>query len=206
MRRMRGAARQSDSVGRVLSGVRNRPPPDKSFKHVAAALAKPLSHDRAQEALGGLGRFGRSVDSPINRAEAVMAKRPSLSKRETSIARTLWELGSATARQVVEALPASDRSDFSTIQTYLARLEAKGYVASRLEGRVKVFTAKVKPNQVIRETVDDFVNRLFGGQSFSLMKHLIDEGRVSGEELSELRKLLEEMEADGLGTDDANQG
>lgn len=126
-----------------------------------------------------------------------MAKRVSLSKAETRVARTLWELGTATARQVTEALPEEDRRDFSTIQTYLSRLESKGYVTSVLQGRTKFFTAKVKPNQVIRETVDDFVNRLFGGQSFSLMKHLIDEGRVSGEELAELRKLLDEIEADG---------
>jgi len=125
-----------------------------------------------------------------------MPKRASLSKRETAVARTLWALGSATARQVFEALPDSERRDFSTIQTYLARLEAKGYISSRLEGRIKVFTAKVKPTQVIRETVDDFVERLFGGRSFSLMKHLIDEGRVTEEELGELRKLLDEIEAE----------
>lgn len=129
-----------------------------------------------------------------------MAKRASLSKSETGVARTLWRLGSATARQVVEALPEAERRDFSTIQTYLARLEAKGYVTSKLAGRVKVFTAKVKPTQVIRETVDDFVERLFGGQSFSLMKHLIDEGRVTGEELGELRQLLDDIESESGST------
>ncbi|MEO0531955.1 MAG: BlaI/MecI/CopY family transcriptional regulator [Planctomycetota bacterium] len=125
-----------------------------------------------------------------------MAKRQALSKSETRVARALWSLGTGTAREVVEALPEEDRRDFSTIQTYLTRLEAKGYVTSKLQGRTKVFTAKVKPTQVIRETVDEFVNGLFGGQSFSLMKHLIDEGRVSNEELGELRKLLDEMESE----------
>lgn len=125
-----------------------------------------------------------------------MAKRPGLSKAETRIARALWGLGSATARQVSESLPDEDQRDFSTIQTYLTRLEAKGYVTSELQGRTKVFTAKVKPTQVIRESVDEFVNGLFGGQSFSLMKHLIDEGRVSEKELGELRKLLDTLEAD----------
>lgn len=125
-----------------------------------------------------------------------MAKRPGLSKAETRVARALWSLGSATAREVSEALSDEDQRDFSTIQTYLTRLETKGYVTSELKGRTKVFTAKVKPTQVIRETVDEFVNGLFGGQSFSLMKHLIDEGRVNEEELGELRKLLDKIESD----------
>ena len=112
------------------------------------------------------------------------------------MARVVWEMGAASARQVCEALPEEHRRDFSTIQTYLSRLEAKGYVESELRGRTKFFTAKVKPTKVIRETVDDFVNRLFAGRSFSLMKHLIDEGRVSADELKELRELLDTIEAE----------
>ncbi|MEO1498102.1 MAG: BlaI/MecI/CopY family transcriptional regulator [Planctomycetota bacterium] len=125
-----------------------------------------------------------------------MAERPALSKAEMGVARTLWELGRASARQVVEALPDNERRDFSTIQTYLARLETKGYVSSMLEGRTKFFTAKVKPTQVISETVSEFVNRLFAGRSLSLVKHLIDEGHVSEGELNELRALLKQIEQD----------
>jgi predicted transcriptional regulator len=125
-----------------------------------------------------------------------MAQRPPLSKSETSVARVLWDLGTATAREVTDALPADERRDFSTIQTYLTRLESKGYVTGEVRGRTKFFTPLVKPTQVIRETVEDFVNRLFGGQSFSLMKHLIDEGKVSPDELGELRRLLDEIDRD----------
>lgn len=112
------------------------------------------------------------------------------------VARTLWQLGRASARQVVEAMPEELRRDFSTIQTYLTRLETKGYVTSTLEGRTKFFTAKVKPAQVINETISDFVDRLFAGRSLSLVKHLIDEGHVSQGELDELRTLLSEIEND----------
>lgn len=125
-----------------------------------------------------------------------MAKRPALSKAEIGVARTLWELGRASAREVVEAMPEELRRDFSTIQTYLSRLETKGYVSSTLVGRTKFFTAKVKPTQVLNETINDFVDRLFAGRSLSLVKHLIDEGHVSQGELDELRTLLSEIEND----------
>lgn len=130
-----------------------------------------------------------------------MAKRPSLSKSESRVARTLWDLGEATARQVVAGLPEEHRRDFSTIQTYLSRLETKGYVTSRLEGRTKVFTPIVKPTQVIRETVDELVNRMFGGRSMSLMRHLIDEGHVSPDELTELRELIKQIDDQSPDTD-----
>lgn len=140
---------------------------------------------------GSQGNTERGEDGGVG-----MAKRPSLSNAETSIARVIWDLGTASARQVCDALPQEQRRDFSTIQTYLSRLETKGYVSSELKGRTKFFTAKIKPTKVIRETVDDFVNRLFAGRSFSLMKHLIDEGRVSPHELQELRELLDTIEAE----------
>ncbi len=123
-----------------------------------------------------------------------MGRRPPLSKAEMEVARVLWDLGSATVRQVHEALSRDREIDFNTVQTYLVRLEAKGYLRSRLRERTKIFTARVRPEKVIRETVDDFVSRLFGGEAVPLMRHLIQEHGISREDISELRKLLEQWE------------
>jgi BlaI family transcriptional regulator, penicillinase repressor len=121
-----------------------------------------------------------------------MAKRPSLSKGETEVARAIWQLGDATVRQTCEAL--ERRMDFATVQTYLRRLEAKGYVRSRLTGHTRVYAAKVQPTTVIRETVEDMIDRLFGGEAFPLVQHLIEDRGVSAEELSQLRQLLDRLE------------
>ncbi len=116
-----------------------------------------------------------------------MVRRPPLSKAEMEVARVLWDLGSATVRQVHEALSRDRKIDFNTVQTYLVRLEAKGYLRSRLRERTKIFTARVRPEKVIRETVDDFVSRLFGGEAVPLMRHPIQEHGISREDISELR-------------------
>ena len=70
-----------------------------------------------------------------------MSDRPALSKGELEVARALWNLKQATVREVHEALPARNRMEFATAQTYLRRLEKKGYLKTRLEGRVRVYTA-----------------------------------------------------------------
>ena len=100
----------------------------------------------------------------------------------------------ATVREVHEALPSHRQMDFATVQTYLRRLDAKGYVKAALDGRTRVYAPKVRAATVIRETVGDLVDRLFGGETLPLMRHLIEDGRVTDEELAELRQLIDRLE------------
>ncbi|HBO43301.1 MAG TPA: transcriptional regulator [Planctomycetaceae bacterium] len=123
-----------------------------------------------------------------------MTDRAPLSKGEMEVARVLWELGRATVRQVHEAFPPERAVDFSTVQTYLRRLDAKGYVRAWLEGRTRVYAPLVKPTTVIRETVDDLVDRLFGGRALPLVRHLIERHDIDEGDLAELRELLDRLE------------
>ena len=123
-----------------------------------------------------------------------MSQKPALSKAELEVARVLWELGEATVRQVFDALPGDRTIDFATVQTYLRRLESKGYVQTRLAGRLRVYKPRVKPASVIRRTVDDLVERLFGGDAFPLMRHLVEERRLSRAEIRQLQDLLKRTE------------
>ncbi len=125
-----------------------------------------------------------------------MTERAPLSKGEMEVARLLWELGTATVRQVHQAFPAGRTIDFTTVQTYLRRLDNKGYVRSWLDGRTRVYAPRVKARTVIREMVDDLVDRLFDGETLPLMRHLIEERGIGPRELAELRELL-----DSLGED-----
>jgi predicted transcriptional regulator len=125
-----------------------------------------------------------------------MPPRPPLSKGELEIARAVWDLGEGTVRDVFRWFPKPRKHDYTTVQTYLRRLEAKGYLDARREGRTKVYRAKVRPQQVIRETVDDLMNRLFDGEALPLMLHLIEDRGISPEETQRLREVLAKLEAD----------
>ena len=123
-----------------------------------------------------------------------MTERQPISKGEMEIARALWEISPATVRAVYESLPNNRKMGFSTVQTYLRRLETKGYVTSSLDGRVRVYASRTKARTVIRETVDDLVQRLFGGETMPLMRHLIEERGVDEKNLAELRELIDRLE------------
>lgn len=122
-----------------------------------------------------------------------MTERPALSKGEIEIARALWELKHGTVREVFASFPESRGIDYTTVQTYLRRLEKKGYVKVKFEGRTRVYTARVKPRTVIRETVDDLVDRLFAGETLPLMQHLIEDRNISQSDLNALRALLDQL-------------
>ena len=123
-----------------------------------------------------------------------MTERQPISKGEMEIARALWEISPATVRAVFESLPNNRKIGFSTVQTYLRRLETKGYVTSSLDGRVRVYASRTKARTVIRETVDVLVQRLFGGETMPLMRHLIEERGVDEKSLAELRELIDRLE------------
>ena len=121
-----------------------------------------------------------------------MPPRPGLSKAELEIARIVWNLKNAGVRQVFESLPAGRNIDFTTVQTYLRRLEDKGYLHARLEGRNRLYSPKVRPQTVVRETVSEIVDLLFGGETMPLMKHLVEERKFSADEIDQLRLLLDQ--------------
>ncbi len=123
-----------------------------------------------------------------------MGNRPALSKGEMDVARALWDIGPANVRTVHETLCQQREIDFATVQTYLRRLESKGYASSKLESRIRIYAAKTRARTVIRETVDDLVDRLFGGETMPLVRHLIEDRAIDEQGLAELREIIDRLE------------
>jgi predicted transcriptional regulator len=123
-----------------------------------------------------------------------MTGRPGLSKGEMEVARVLWGLGEATVREVFEAAAAQRKMEFVTVQTYLRRLEAKGYLRTRRRGRTLLYRSRVEPGKVIRDTVNDLVDRLFDGEMLPLVHQLIHDRGISDEEIRQLRTMLNQLE------------
>ena len=124
-----------------------------------------------------------------------MARRPALSKAEMEVVRIVWNLGEATVRQAFDAFPPQRKIDFTTVQTYLRRLETKGYLRAKRDGRTMVYRPRVRPDDVIRDTVGDLVNRLFDGQTVPLLHHLIRDRSIRKEDIEELRQMIDQWES-----------
>ncbi len=116
-------------------------------------------------------------------------KLPALSPSETEILRLVWQLDKATVQEVCNKLPAKRKIAYATVQTLLRRLEKKGYVKHRIRGKAHVFFAAVKSENVIKRSVNDFLDRLFGGDSIPLMQYLAEHGKIDAGDIEKLKRL-----------------
>ena len=113
-----------------------------------------------------------------------------LSRRERLIMDTLYQLGRATAAELVKALP-GEPSD-STVRTQLRVLETKGHVRHEEEGLRYVYLPVV-PRRVVRKSaLKHLVNTFFDGSVEKVVAALLgpDGGRLSDEELDRIAGLV----------------
>lgn len=116
----------------------------------------------------------------------------SLTDLELDVMNIVWKQGSATVRQIVEALHAQRPLAYTTIQTVLTILTQKGFVEYTPQGRAYVYHPVVDPDGVRRETVAAVVKKLFEGSTRSLILHLIESESLTVAEAAELRRLLDQ--------------
>jgi len=113
-----------------------------------------------------------------------------LSRRERQIMDLLYELGRATAGDVMKALPGNP-SD-STVRTQLRVLEAKGHVRHEEDGQKYVYLPVVPRRVVRRSALKHLVNTFFDGSAEKVVAALLgpDGSRLSEEELDRIAELV----------------
>lgn len=123
-------------------------------------------------------------------------KRPSISRGETEVLKALWQIEQGGVGEIYEAVDPSLDMDYSTVQTYVRRLEAKGYLTSQRRGRSKIYEAAIRRAQVVREAIDEFVHRMFDGDFLPMVKHLVDSREISSDEIDDLMRIVNELKQD----------
>lgn len=121
----------------------------------------------------------------------------SLTELQLALMRVLWERSEATVVEVQEALEPERRLAQSTVATLLSRLEKKGVLSHRVEGRQYVYRAVVSEAEVRRSMVRELgvlARRLFQGDVAALVSHLLTAQDVAPGDLSRVRELIEARE------------
>jgi predicted transcriptional regulator len=118
---------------------------------------------------------------------------PKLTKIELRIMEALWTAGASSVREIQEALPAKNRPAYTTVQTMVYRLEAKGALRRvKKIGNAHVFEAAISRDSAQRRLVDELMS-FFGGRTQPVMAHLIESGRLSLEDVKEAEKTLKKL-------------
>lgn len=122
-------------------------------------------------------------------------KNEQLTPLELEIMTVLWETGPANVQTVQAHL--ERELAYTTVQTMLNVLHRKDKVTRVLREKAYFYRPAVSRKQVMKQTVGDIVDRMFGGSAESLVMNLLETRRLKPETLSRLNALIDKEAEDG---------
>ena len=81
-----------------------------------------------------------------------------------------------------------------SIISFLKRMEQKGTVTYVMQGRTKFYSAIAKKEDIVRKETKGILNRFFDGKLGSMVSYMAKETKITGEDIQELKQLLEKLE------------
>jgi predicted transcriptional regulator len=132
-----------------------------------------------------------------------MTESHQLSDLQLGLLRILWDRREATALEVHAALVEQSRELApTTVSTMLTRLEKKGLITHRVEGRQYIFRPLVSEPEVRRSMLARLTDYFFKGDVGALVSHLVDKHETTRDDVAELKKLLAERAGPAEEPDD----
>jgi BlaI family penicillinase repressor len=116
-------------------------------------------------------------------------------KAEIRILQVLWRFGPRTVRRVYEEL---GEAGYTSVLKIMQIMLEKGLLSRNDDNRTHVYAAAVPEAEAKRGLVQELMEKAFGGSSKDLIVQALSAKKASAEELLEIKKMIEEMEAKNL--------
>ena len=113
---------------------------------------------------------------------------------QLAIMRILWQYEEATVAKVHQELLPTRGLAPTTIATMLTKMEKKGVVKHRQEGRQYIYRPTIQEDAVHQTMVGDLIDRLFCGDTTALVNHLLTEQEIEPSELNQIKALIADRE------------
>jgi BlaI family penicillinase repressor len=107
------------------------------------------------------------------------------------IMNVVWDKGKATVYDVKEAISQDRKPAYTTILTMMRKLEAKGYLEHDIDDRTYVYRAVISRKEVRHSLLSDLLERVFDGSPSLLVNSLVEQNKVTEEELREIRRFID---------------
>ena len=123
--------------------------------------------------------------------------RPDLSDAERDVLKALWEHGPTPVRGLLEIFTQQGRQwAYTTLQTLLTRLSAKGYARSERQGASLAYEAALTREEFLHERLTVLADDVCDGTTSPLMLALVEGGKLSNAEIERLRAMLDQLEGE----------
>jgi BlaI family penicillinase repressor len=122
-------------------------------------------------------------------------KIPRISESEWEVMKVVWDHAPCSANQIIAALNQRDAAWHpKTVKAFLNRLVKKQALGFKSIGRAYLYHPLVNQNECAEAASVSFLERVFGGSLKPMLAHFVARKRLSAEEISELKKLLDGQE------------
>jgi predicted transcriptional regulator len=113
---------------------------------------------------------------------------------ELEILHVLWQRGPSTVRQVHEVLGPARGVGYTTVLKLMQRMAERGLVTRDESERTHIYSARYSQDRTQAQLVRDLLDRAFRGSARALVMQALSAGKVSPDELREIRKLLDQLQ------------
>ena len=120
---------------------------------------------------------------------------PGLSQSQREIMEIVWDRGEVSAIEVRDILSKKRDLAKNTVRTLLDRMEEKGWLKHREDGRTYLYSAAQPREASIGQKVLEVVEHVCGGSPEELVTALLDYRGLSPQELKRIRTMLDEAKA-----------
>jgi predicted transcriptional regulator len=125
-----------------------------------------------------------------------MSKQHDITDAERQIMQVLWQQHPLSSREIIAAVEQRTGWNPKTVQTLIGRLHDKGILHRQGEPRRYQYSPAVKEEAFLSQRSRQFVGELFGGRVSSLVACFAEQENISAEELAELKRVVDALEAD----------
>jgi len=119
---------------------------------------------------------------------------------QREIMEVIWERSEVTVSEVHARLASSRKLARNTVQTMIVRLEEKGWLKHRVQGRTFVYSARRPRNVSLGAKVAQMVDRLFSSSPEEMVTALIEYRGLTQDEAERIRGMIDEVEGKSTAT------
>lgn len=127
-----------------------------------------------------------------------MSEKPiKATEKELEILQIVWEKGSATVKEIHEALGGDEKNGYTTILKFMQIMHDKGLVTREKSGKLHVYQAVPSLENTRQQLLDKMISTVFQGSAAQLVMSALGNNTSSKEELDEIKAYLDKLVQDG---------
>lgn len=115
---------------------------------------------------------------------------PQISETEYEVMKVIWNKYPISTNEIVEEITKSKEWNVRTVHTLIARLDKKGAISHKKDGRIYIYSPVVNKKDYLKYESKSFLNKFYNGAVNKMVMNFIENDMLSSAEIDELKKIL----------------